>query len=73
VRSIVSAVDELSVCFAAELGLQAPLIHVDTPNRGKIQACSAIHPSTNKAATSSSIFVAPFRFIRESVGSCCIT
>jgi hypothetical protein len=34
--------------FSAELGEQAPLIHVEIPNRGKIQACNANH-ATKKA------------------------
>jgi hypothetical protein len=53
--------DCLSLCFcwAAELGRQLLLIHVDTPKRGKIQAWSANQNTRNPMTIRISIFEDP--------------
>jgi hypothetical protein len=50
----------VSGVFFAELGEQAPLIHVEIPNRGRIQAWRANQATKNATNThSSDIFVLP--------------
>jgi hypothetical protein len=50
----------VSEVFFAELGEQAPLIHVEMPNRGRIQAWRANQATKNATNThSSDIFVLP--------------
>ena len=44
---------------AAELGRQELLIHVDTPKRGKIHVCRAIHSITKPSARMISILADP--------------
>ncbi len=45
--------------FWTELGPQLPLIHVETPNRGRIQACSANQMRRNAKMPRTSILDAP--------------
>jgi hypothetical protein len=47
------------VFWSAELGRQALLIQVETPKRGKIHICNAIHNTTTPTAMKISIFGTP--------------
>jgi hypothetical protein len=47
-------------CWGAELGPQAPLIHVDTPKRGRIQSCRANQIAKTPKTAKISMLIFPF-------------
>lgn len=56
-----------SVSWAAELGRQLALIHVETPNRGRIHACSAIHRARKPRTKSSDSMLFPPVFMATGI------
>jgi hypothetical protein len=58
----------LGTSSGAELGPQPALIHVETPNFGKIHACSAIHATMRPIKKRSSIEFAPVVLVMSRTG-----
>jgi hypothetical protein len=56
-----------AVSWAAELGRQLALIHVETPNRGRIHACRAIHRARKPRMKSSDSMLFPPVFIATGI------